>query len=86
MVQDTISTAEQQFKGICPKYDVWADHPAAYCAGRYIRAICNFGIDDLSNIQSSECLFANKFNMDVSADATYVHFLYMIAISEAIIM
>ena len=86
MVQDTISTAEQQFKGICPKHVVWADPPAPYCAGRYIRAICNFGIGDLSKMQSSECLLANKFNMDVSADATYAQFLYMIALSEAIIM
>ena len=47
------------------------------CKGRFIRQVCNFGVGDLDRIQSSACLFANKFNLDVDKKATLKHFSYV---------
>ena len=35
------------------------------CYGKWIRQICNFGLGDLPRLESSSCLTANKFNLDV---------------------
>ena len=74
---------EDYFKGICPKYVEWIYLEDNACSGKSIHGVCNFGVDDLIRVQSSNCLFANKFNMDVSADAILAHFSYVIDISEA---
>ena len=65
--------------GICPKYVIWSDKVISNsgCKGRFIREVCNFGVGDLDQIQSSSCLFANKFNLDVDKKATLKHFSYV---------
>ena len=91
-VQDTKGTMEDYFKGICPKYVEWSKTvewwkrvSAKLCSGKHIREVCNFGVNDLSRVHSSKCLFANKFNLDVSVDAIFAHFSYIIDISEAMV-
>ena len=55
----------------CVRYTEWYGKPT--CAGRVIRDICNFGIQDLPRLSLSRCLIANKFNIDVDPLAIFCH-------------
>ena len=54
--------------GICPRFTKWG---CVDCFGKCIRKICNFNIKDLDKINdnSTECLIANKFNLNVDPSA-----------------
>ena len=66
--------------GLCPKYVIWYDHVKheEFCKGKWFRTVCNFGVGDLERIHNSSCLFANKFNLDVSKEAVISHFHYVV--------
>ena len=61
-------TSGNMLHGICPRYTHWG---CAKCFGKCLNAICNFDIKDLDKIHenSTECLIANKFNIDVDPSA-----------------
>ena len=54
--------------GICPRFTNW---DCVDCFGECLNAICNFNIKDLDHIadNSTECLIANKFNLNVDPSA-----------------
>ena len=54
--------------GICPRFTNWG---CVDCFGECLNAICNFNIKDLDKINdnSTECLIANKFNLNVDPSA-----------------
>ena len=73
---------EDYYRGICPKYVNWKHkHDVDFCKGKWIRSVCNFGVGDLHRIQSSSCLFANKFNLEVDRDAVFLQLKHIIDIS-----
>jgi len=46
-------------------YKVWNDNTLRICrSGKYHRGVCQFNYKDLSSIEESGLLFANKFNQD----------------------
>ena len=56
--------------GICPRFTNW---DCVDCFGECLNTICNFNIKDLDQINdnSTECLIANKFNLNVDPFAVY---------------
>ena len=48
--------------------------------GEFYNSMCNFNIKDLSKVQenSTECLMANKFNLDVDPSAVSQHWINII--------
>ena len=54
--------------GICPRFTNWG---CVDCFGECVNAICNFNIKDINKIHenSTECLIANKFNLNVDPSA-----------------
>ena len=75
---------EDYYRGLCPKYVNWRDGPgttAEVCKGKWINAVCNFGVGDIERVQNSSCLFANKFNLDVDKEAVLRHFIHLIDMS-----
>ena len=72
---------EDYYRGICPKYVNWYDGAGVLCKGQWIRTVCNFGVGDLPRVQSSGCLFGNKFNLEVDTYAVLKHYLYLIELS-----
>ena len=61
-------TSGNTLHGICPRFTDWY---CSNCFGKCLHAICNFSIKDLDKIHenSTECLIANKFNIDVDPSA-----------------
>ena len=57
------------------------DHEIVDCKGKFIRQVCNFGVGDLSRVQASSCLFANKFNLDVDEGAVSKHFQHVVNVT-----
>ena len=85
ITQDVTGKPANYHHGICPKYVNWKNKPennsnnwSSACKGSWIRWVCNFGTRDLDRVQSSACLFANKFNLDVDKKAALKHFLYVV--------
>ena len=83
ITQDVKGTREEYNRGICRKYVKWnckwnSKNPCRPCKGKWIHAVCNFGVGDLDRIQASSCLFANKFNLDVDKNAAVNHFLHVL--------
>ena len=75
---------EDYYRGVCPKYVNWLDGAGvtqSLCKGQWIRTVCNFGVGDLPRVQSSGCLFGNKFNLEVDKYAVLKHYLYLIELS-----
>ena len=60
--------------GICPRFTSWGCH---HCFGQCLNTICNFHILDLDKISedSTECLIANKFNLDVDPFTVTLHWI-----------
>ena len=77
ITQDVKGTREEYDRGICQKYVNW-NGKGIPCKGKWIHAVCNFGVGDLDRIQASSCLFANKFNLDVDKNAAVNHFLHVL--------
>ena len=50
----------------CYRFSMWRSD---YCKGRTIRGVCNFAIEDLEELRKTNCLSANKFNIDVNSAA-----------------
>ncbi|XP_059096883.1 N-acetyllactosaminide beta-1,6-N-acetylglucosaminyl-transferase-like isoform X2 [Tigriopus californicus] len=62
--------------GGCVRLSWWGDNN---CKGENVRAVCNFGLQDLPRLyQDGNCLFANKFNLDVDSIAPLFHALYLL--------
>ena len=76
--QDIDGTRADYYRGICPKYVNWIDHRGSTCKGKWVRGVCNFGVEDLNRVQASPCLFANKFNFDVDKNAAVNHFIHVL--------
>ena len=59
-------TSGNTLHGICPRFTNW---DCSDCFGKCYHTICNFNIKDLNKIKedSTECLIANKFNLDVDS-------------------
>ena len=70
-------TSGNTLHGICPRFTDWY---CSDCFGECYNAICNFNIKDLSKVQenSTECLIANKFNLDVDPSAVSQHWINLI--------
>ena len=70
-------TSGNTLHGICPRFTDWY---CSDCFGECYNAICNFNIKDLSKVQenSTECLIANKFNLDVDPSAVSQHWINII--------
>ena len=77
ITQDAKGTRKEYNRGICRKYVNWGK-TGTPCKGKWIHAVCNFGVGDLDRIQASSCLFANKFNLDVDKNAAVNHFLHVL--------
>ena len=52
--------------GICPRYSNWND---TNCKGLMKRWICNFAMGDVPNAINSGCIWMNKFDLNVDAEA-----------------
>ena len=50
--------------------------------GSVIRDICNFGFGDLYDIWHSDCWFANKFNIEVDANAIICHVKHLMEMNK----
>ena len=61
-------TSGNTLHGLCPRFTNWY---CVGCFGKCLNAICNFNIKDLDKIHenSTECLIANKFNLNVDPSA-----------------
>ena len=70
-------TSGNTLHGICPRFTDWY---CSDCYGECHNAICNFNIKDLSKVQenSTECLIANKFNLDVDPSAVSQQWINLI--------
>ena len=51
---------------VCLRKSLWY-YPE--CKGRQIRRMCHFGVEDLPLARKGECLFGNKFNINVDVSA-----------------
>ena len=66
--------------GVCPRFTYWMQRYDCInnigCYGECVHSICNLHTLDLSKIsdQSTDCLIANKFNLDVDPMAVTFHF------------
>ena len=60
--------------GLCPRYALWG---CVGCHGQCYNAVCNFHRLDLDKIakNSTDCLMANKFNLEVDPLAVTLHLL-----------
>jgi hypothetical protein len=68
-------TSGDTLHGICPRYTSWG---CLKCFGKCINAICNFHMMDLDKIKgddTTDCLVANKFNLDVDPMAVTQHWI-----------
>ena len=50
----------------CYRFSMWRDRN---CRGMTIRGVCNFAIKDLQQLKQTNCLSANKFNIDINSAA-----------------
>ena len=60
------SVEHDEHHGLNPlvtRLKIWSDHNLP-CAGKYVRGICIFSTGDLPTLDSSPCMFANKFHKD----------------------
>ena len=67
-------TSGNTLNGICPRFTSWY---CSTCFGQCQNSICNFHVLDLNKVKehSTECLIANKFNLDVDSSAVSQHWL-----------
>ena len=64
----------------CVRFSLWiyySKEEEEKCDGKVIRSICNFGYKDLHKIRQSNCLSANKFNLDVDPMAVFCQMNYL---------
>ena len=66
--------------GVCPRFTYWMQRYDCInnigCYGECVHSICNLHSLDLSKIsdESTDCLIANKFNLDVDPMAVTLQF------------
>jgi len=65
---DITFTSGNTLHGICPRFTEWN---CSNCSGECFHSICNFNITDLYKVSedATECLIANKFNLNVDSSA-----------------
>jgi len=66
--------------GFCPRISLWRNKET--CSGSVIRDICNFGFGDLYDLWQSDCWFANKFNLQVDANAVICHVQHLMELNK----
>ena len=66
--------------GFCPRISLWRNKET--CSGSVIRDICNFGFGDLYDLWQSDCWFANKFNLQVDANAAICHVQHLMELNK----
>ena len=55
-------------RGLCVRRTLWED-TVKQCHGRMKRYICNLSLEDFPEVFEKNCLFLNKFGVDVDGSA-----------------
>ncbi len=64
-------------QGICVRRTLW-EESVRKCHGQMKRYICNFALNDLPEAMEKNCLFLNKFDLEVDPSAAtcmYQHWI-----------
>ncbi|TRY73679.1 hypothetical protein TCAL_10160 [Tigriopus californicus] len=60
----------KDFAKVCFRKSLWIyDENGIGCAGEVVRWICHLAVEDLPKVQSSGCMYANKFDVAVDISA-----------------
>ena len=81
VLQIVFDDTTDTLRGTCPRFSIWK-YTQQKCHGKIVRDLCNFAFGDLLEVWKSECWIANKFSLELDANAVICHVKHLIELNR----